>query len=446
MLGPLDDTLWHQLPTTFDHVGTQRPALLRPLLVRGHRAGRPRDAAVHARRLQQHGRRRRRLRRRARRVASATSACRASLRPRFEPVCGPLRVEVLEPLRRFRLVAEPGDHPVHGELEWTGVLAPEEERPHFSRVRGRVSEEYQRFNQIGECSGRLDVEGTRLERRPVVGVPRPLVGCPTEHGDPRAGHRGAARAGHGRLPVRVPLLLDRHARRSRADRRARRRARLPHRAVPRPAYARRARPPRRRRATCSVEMVEGTRRFRHRHDRRPTLADGSGRRSELRADALGPSLAMTGLGYSGGFDDGRGLGVWRGVEHLESDVWDVRRSGGGGPRGRLGEPAGAPHPARPRHRDRGRSALDGEGTGSMTLIATGRLPRHGLDMTRLGPTTEAVEARLRAFLADAAPRRRRARDHGPAAARRRGSRRENWPFDATWRHAAPTGVGSSGPS
>ena len=32
---------------------------------------------------------------------------------------------------------------------------------------------------------------------------------------------------------------------------------------------------------------------------------------------------MQGLGYSGGYDDGRGLGAWRGQTHLESDVWDV---------------------------------------------------------------------------------------------------------------------------
>ncbi len=31
---------------------------------------------------------------------------------------------------------------------------------------------------------------------------------------------------------------------------------------------------------------------------------------------------MQGLGY-GGYDDGLGLGVHRGVDHLEFDVWDV---------------------------------------------------------------------------------------------------------------------------
>ncbi len=32
---------------------------------------------------------------------------------------------------------------------------------------------------------------------------------------------------------------------------------------------------------------------------------------------------MQGLGYSGGYNDGRGLGAWRAPSHVESDVWDV---------------------------------------------------------------------------------------------------------------------------
>ena len=108
-----------------------------------------------------------------------------------------------------------------------------------------------------------------------------------------------------------------------------------------------------------------------------------GERVSLRAEALGPSLAMTGLGYSGGFDDGRGLGVWRGVEHLESDVWDVSD-----PEAVVHEDGSVSRPVhriQPVHvsattREPGNQSgpLDGEGTGSMTLIATGRLPRHGL--------------------------------------------------------------------
>ena len=127
-------------------------------------------------------------------------------------------------------------------------------------------------------------------------------------------------------------------------------------------------------AGLAVEMIDGTRRFRT-ATVAVTLADG--RRVELRADALGPSIAMTGLGYSGGFDDGRGLGVWRGVDHVESDVWDVThpvdvvRADG-----IVTQPV---HRIQPVHVTASGGGLDSGGTGSMTLIATGRLPGHGLE-------------------------------------------------------------------
>ena len=35
---------------------------------------------------------------------------------------------------------------------------------------------------------------------------------------------------------------------------------------------------------------------------------------------------MTGLGY-GGYDDGLGLGVHRGLDHLEHEVWQVTGRG-----------------------------------------------------------------------------------------------------------------------
>ena len=92
--------------------------------------------------------------------------------------------------------------------------------------------------------------------------------------------------------------------------------------------------------------------------------------------ALGPSIAMPGLGYSGGFRDGKGLGVWRGDEHKEFETWDVS------------------HPAevvyddgsvrRPWHRIQPVHVLarggefDSEGTGSMTAVPSGNLPQYGL--------------------------------------------------------------------
>lgn len=69
-----------------------------------------------------------------------------------------------------------------------------------------------------------------------------------------------------------------------------------------------------------VELHEGTRRFK-RCGVRVSLEDG--RELSLAVQARGASIAMQGLGYSGGYNDGQGLGAWRADQHLEHDIWDV---------------------------------------------------------------------------------------------------------------------------
>ena len=148
----MDDTLWHQLPTTFDHVGTSDPRFFD----RYWFAASDPDGAgtlqftlgayqnmnvmdggfVVIRDGRQHNVR----------VSRA-------LRPRYEAACGPLRVEVVEPLERFRLFIEPGEHGVEGALEWSATLPAQEEAARFTRVRGRIVEEPRRFDQIVACDG-----------------------------------------------------------------------------------------------------------------------------------------------------------------------------------------------------------------------------------------------------------------------------------------------------
>jgi hypothetical protein len=127
-------------------------------------------------------------------------------------------------------------------------------------------------------------------------------------------------------------------------------------------------------ATLAVEFYDDgrPRRFRQASfDLR--LPEGRSAQIELRP--LGPSIAMPGLGY-GGYDDGLGLGVWRGVDHLEHDAWDVThhrdvRRGDG----RIDRPV---HRIQPVHVIVRGDGMDSEGTGSMTLIAEGSLPRLGV--------------------------------------------------------------------
>ena len=52
------------------------------------------------------------------------------------------------------------------------------------------------------------------------------------------------------------------------------------------------------------------------------VTDADGEATQYDVEASGPAVAMPGLGY-GGYDDGLGLGVHRGVEHLEHEVWEL---------------------------------------------------------------------------------------------------------------------------
>jgi hypothetical protein len=367
----MDDTLWHQIPSTFDHVGTSDPrffdrywfAANEPngagavqLTIGAYRNMNVMDGgfiAVHDGR--QHNVRASR-----------------SLRPRFEPAVGPLRVEVVEPLRRLRLHVAAGPQSVHGELDWTAALAAQEEVPRFTRVRGRVVEESRRFDQIGECSGWLDIDGRRVEVdrwwagrdhswgvRQQVGIREPATGPAEESGagrlfaflffstDRLGGHVQLAQFA-GQPDYLTALLVDR--RRHDADIEVED-------ASLSVQFHDDARPPRRfRRAELDIRLAAG----------QPLT---------LELDALGPAVAMPGLGY-GGYLDGQGLGVWRGTDHVEHDVWDVRHhTEVVHPDGRVDRPVHRIQPVRVTARGQD---LDGVGTGSMTLIAEGSLPRIGV--------------------------------------------------------------------
>jgi hypothetical protein len=124
-------------------------------------------------------------------------------------------------------------------------------------------------------------------------------------------------------------------------------------------------------AQLSFELFPNTRRF-----RQATLALrlDTGDTLEVRAEPLGCSIAMPGLGY-GGWNDGQGLGAWRGDAHEEGEIWDVadpelviREDG------REEKPV---HRIAPVRVECSSPAQD-RGTGSLTFIAMGRLPQYGL--------------------------------------------------------------------
>ncbi|MFN0146002.1 MAG: hypothetical protein ACKVT1_05795 [Dehalococcoidia bacterium] len=371
MLTELDDTLWHQIPTTFDHVGTSDPrffdrywfAIYAPdegvsmqVTMGSYSNTNVLDAGV----MVLDGNRQHNLR-----------PSRA-LRPQFETSVGPVRVEVVKPMEHLRLVCAPGDHDLAFDLAWKATLPPEEEKPHYSRLNGRVQEEYQRFNQIGRVSGSLTVGGRQVAVadwwsardhswgiRPGIGGPQPQNGesspagsagtlfcflffsTPTVAGHVQIAERHGARAYlTGLLRFNGPGGWVEYSVQD---------------------------------AELGLEFLPGTRR-----PRRATIqasVEGKGPVS-LILDSVGPSFAMPGLGYNG-WDDRLGLGVYRGRSYQERDTWDVTHPADVVlPGGSVERP---PHRIQPVRVTLSTEGLSEVGQGSLTLVANGRLPKYGLE-------------------------------------------------------------------
>ena len=149
--------------------------------------------------------------------ASATSSTscgrREPLADRADISVGPLRVEVLEPLKRLRFVVEPTEHSV-ALRPHVGGLRPG--RPRAGAVhpqRGRVTFDTQRLAQMGSWSGTLSVGGQRARRstrRPRLGLARPLVGRAAGRREGARGHpRGHQRQAGGMWSY-FPMRFDDH--------------------------------------------------------------------------------------------------------------------------------------------------------------------------------------------------------------------------------------------
>jgi hypothetical protein len=79
---------------------------------------------------------------------------------------GPFRIEVLEPLRRLRVVVEPTEHSVAMDVTWEGHTPAMVEPRQYLRSRGKVIFDTQRLAQTGTWSGTLSVGGKDISITP----------------------------------------------------------------------------------------------------------------------------------------------------------------------------------------------------------------------------------------------------------------------------------------
>jgi hypothetical protein len=74
---------------------------------------------------------------------------------RMDTSVGPFRVEVLEGLKRLRVVLEPNEHGLEFDLTWEGAIPAQAEPSHFIRSQERVIFDSFRLAQTGRWSGRV---------------------------------------------------------------------------------------------------------------------------------------------------------------------------------------------------------------------------------------------------------------------------------------------------
>lgn len=166
MLTAQDDLIGHQLPTTFDHVGNSDPSWMERLWYTGH----PKSGEViFDIGLGYHPNRNVMDAFAGVTVGRTQHNFRASRRLRPNPLetaVGPLSIEVLEGLRRHRLMLAPNDSGLSLDLEFLGTMNAHEEEPHFRRRNGRVTEHMARGQQLGAYRGWIEVSGKRHEVSP----------------------------------------------------------------------------------------------------------------------------------------------------------------------------------------------------------------------------------------------------------------------------------------
>jgi hypothetical protein len=163
MLTPYDDLPIHQVPTTLDHAATSDPRFFDRywfiVYAEDGSVGLAVGLGVYKNTGVVDG------------FASAVTnrvqynlrASRA-LQSNLSPWVGPITIDVIEGLKRFRLRGDANENsPISFDLEWTAKFDAFEEAHHHTRVAGYVTQDYRRFYQHGRADGRISVDGRTFE-------------------------------------------------------------------------------------------------------------------------------------------------------------------------------------------------------------------------------------------------------------------------------------------
>ena len=239
------------------------------------------------------------------------------LRPDMDSLSvGPLRLEIVEPLKSIRLLLEDNDFGVSLDVVCTSTAPAYEDPSEFTRVDGRLISERATYEVTGKCGGWVEVQGERVALSPETDsfFRNHSWGYQAGRGGPRlygAPVTGAPRRTPG---VRQWVLFDMPGYGGfyfvdPSGRKASGKGviMMPERSVPVVDVVH------------DLDFYEGGRRLR---GGSVQLTDADGTERAFAIEDLGWVYTQGG-GYFGGFDDGLGQGVYRGDYHVEGEIWDV---------------------------------------------------------------------------------------------------------------------------
>ena len=241
------------------------------------------------------------------------------LRPDMETLgVGPLRLEIVEPMKVVRLILDDNDRDIALDVTCHATAVPQQTPIDITRVDGRLMSERATYEIAGQCEGwvRVGADTVTLTRTHASFFRNHSWGYQGGRGGPRL--YGAPRPGVPRRPAGMRqwvlynmashsgffmcfdrpdgVRTQRHGNILLADRQ-----------VP----------------VTNIEhdlhFYEGGRRLHHGSF---ALTDAEGVMRAYTMTDLGWVYCQGG-GYFGGFDDGLGQGVYRGDYHVEGEVWDV---------------------------------------------------------------------------------------------------------------------------
>jgi hypothetical protein len=277
---------------------------------------------------------------------------------------GPLSINVEEPFQRLRVALERGEQPLSADLRWISTFDAYLEEPHFTFRSNRIIQDTSRYDQLGRLEGWIELDGDRFESDDWWGVRDHSWGVRPDIGgfEPAQGHQKSRPmlwlwmfASAGDTAVHIQQREDGEGNVQHLDGEV--------------IYASGSEKPSRRvvRVEHQITFIPGSRDW---SSLTYDLLLDDGQTMRVEAEALQGAWAYRGTGYENGYEDGRGVGVPRGVL-LETDRLDLSVPGRVT---RDGEPY------YPGHREQGARVRIGgvPGIGHLPVMSSGRVERYDL--------------------------------------------------------------------